>query len=79
MNKKLYKQLVAYCNEHFEATDSEKLWTLELISESRCSLQTANPDLYNQITDMVKEFAQENALSPDSIDVDIEDLFWDMD
>jgi len=79
MNKKLYKQLVAYCNKHLEATENEKAWTLELISESRCSLQTANPDLYNQISDIVTEFAQENALSPDSIDVDIEDLFWDMD
>ena len=79
MGTKLYKQLVAYCNEHFEATDSEKSWTLDLISESRCSLQTANPNIYNQISDMVTEFQQENALSPDFFDGDIEKLFWDMD
>lgn len=68
------ERLIEFLRENITEDEIGSAW--ETIAEWRCPLSMADDALYCQIEDLVREFADDNDLGEDFVDLmDIEDLF----
>lgn len=68
------ERLIEFLRENITEDEIGSAW--ETIAEWRCPLSMADDALYHQIEDLVQEFADDNDLGEDFVDLmDIEELF----
>ena len=68
------QKLVEFLRENISDDEIGSAW--ETISEWRCPLSLADECLYSKIESLVEEFADDNDLGEDFVDLmDIEELF----
>lgn len=77
MKKKMIKEIARYCAENIEDYELRVKVAFGYIDRMRCPLSMADPRLYDEMYDLICEWAEENDYSVDYIDdIDVEEIFW---
>ena len=81
MAKKTYSDLIAYINQNWEMHPYEGRKAIERMDHSHYPLQMANGELYDKLTDLVNEFAEDYDMQDSRMieELDIERVFFDCD
>ena len=81
MAKKTYSDLIAYINQNWEMHPYEGRKAIERMDHSHYPLQMANGELYDKLTDLINEFAEDYDLADSRMieELDIERVFFDCD
>ena len=81
MAKKTYSDLIAYINQNWEMHPYEGRKAIERMDHSHYPLQMANGELYDKLTDLINEFAEDYDMQDSRMieELDIERVFFDCD
>ena len=81
MAKKTYSDLIAYINQNWEMHPYEGRKAIERMDHSHYPLQMANAELYDKLTDLINEFAEDYDMQDSRMieELDIERVFFDCD
>ena len=81
MAKKTYSDLIAYINQNWEMHPYEGRKAIERMDHSHYPLQMANAELYDKLSDLINEFAEDYDLADSRMieELDIERVFFDCD
>lgn len=77
--KKLYQQLLDYVQKNKSWTSNEENIAWENIDRWRCPLSSAAPGIYDEIKDLMSDFAFDNGLNEEVLDeFNAEQIFMDL-
>ena len=81
MAKKTYSDLIAYINQNWEMHPYEGRKAIERMDHSHYPLQMANGELFDKLTDLINEFAEDYDMQDSRMieELDIERVFFDCD
>ena len=81
MAKKTYSDLIAYINQNWEMHPYEGRKAIERMDHSHYPLQMANAELYDKLSDLINEFAEDYDMQDSRMieELDIERVFFDCD
>ena len=81
MAKKTYSDLIAYINQNWEMHPYEGRKAIERMDHSHYPLQMANGELYDKLSDLINEFAEDYDMQDSRMieELDIERVFFDCD
>lgn len=81
MTKRIYSDLITYINQNWEMHPYEGKKAIDIMDKSHYPLQMANAELYNNLCDLISDFAEDYDLSDSTIldEIDIERVFFDCD
>ena len=81
MAKKTYSDLIAYINQNWEMHPYEGRKAIERMDHSHYPLQMANAELFDKLTDLINEFAEDYDMQDSRMieELDIERVFFDCD
>ena len=79
--KEIYSDLIAYINENWEMHPYEGKKAIERMDHSHYPLQMANAELYDKLSDLINEFAEDYDMQDSRMieELDIERVFFDCD
>ena len=81
MAKKTYSDLIAYINQNWEMHPYEGRKAIERMDHSHYPLQMANGELFDKLSDLINEFAEDYDMQDSRMieELDIERVFFDCD